>query len=108
MTTIPSHRGTPSQVTEATPLAVPASPLDAEDLRARGDRALAALLHQELSALGVLGGGAGPVTDALTRFALESGRRLRPAFVYWGYRGAGGAATRRGGGADIQADFSVS
>src|SRR4030095_14297740 len=29
---------------------------------------------------------------ALTRFALEGGKRLRPAFVYWGYRGAGGAA----------------
>src|SRR5918997_1733488 len=88
MTTITSPRGSPSQVTEAAP--VPASPLDAEDLRARVDTALAALLGQELSALGFLGPDNGPVTDALTRFALEGGKRLRPAFVYWGYRGAGG------------------
>src|SRR5215211_4900117 len=107
MTTIASHRGTPSQVTQATPPAVPASPLDAEDLRARVDRALATLLHRELSALDFLGADAGPVTDALTRFALESGKRLRPAFVYWGYRGAGGAATGPGADAAIKAACSV-
>jgi geranylgeranyl diphosphate synthase type I len=107
MTTIASHRGTPSQVTEAPPPAVPASPLDAEDLRARVDRALATLLHQELSALGFLGADAGPVTDALTRFALESGKRLRPAFVYWGYRGAGGAAAGPEADATIKAACSV-
>ena len=39
---------------------VPASPLDAEDLRARVDRALAALLDQELSALGFLAAAASP------------------------------------------------
>ena len=94
MTTIISPRGSPSQVTEADQ-PVPASPLDAEDLRARVDRALAALLDQELSALGFLGQDNVPVTDALTRFALEGGKRLRPAFVYWGYRGAGGPATGR-------------
>jgi geranylgeranyl diphosphate synthase type I len=91
MTTVTTPRGSPSQVTEAAQ-PVPASPLDAEDLRARVDQALAALLDQELSALGFLGEDAGPVTDALTRFALAGGKRLRPAFVYWGYRGAGGAA----------------
>ncbi|MDF2739043.1 MAG: putative polyprenyl diphosphate synthase, partial [Actinomycetia bacterium] len=107
MTTIASHRGTPSQVTEATPPAAPASPLDAEDLRARVDRALAARLGQELSALGFLGADAGPVTDALTRFALESGKRLRPAFVYWGYRGAGGPATGPAADAAVKAACSV-
>ena len=69
MTTIISPRGSPSQVTEAAQ-PVPVSPLDAEDLRARVDRALAALLDQELSALGFLGEDNVPVTDALTRFAL--------------------------------------
>jgi geranylgeranyl diphosphate synthase, type I len=63
---------------------VPAGPLDAEDLRARVDRALEALLDRELSALGFLGDDAGPVTEALTRFVLGAGKRLRPAFVYWG------------------------
>src|SRR5215213_2085617 len=91
MTTITSPRGTPSQVTEAAQ-PVPASPLDAEDLRARVDRALATLLDRELSALGFLGDDAGPVTGALSRFVLGAGKRLRPGFVYWGYRGAGGTA----------------
>jgi geranylgeranyl diphosphate synthase type I len=80
MTTMTSRRGSPSQVTEAAQ-PVPASPLDAEDLRARVNRALAALLDRELTALGFLGADAGPVTDALTRFAMEGGKRLRPAFV---------------------------
>jgi geranylgeranyl diphosphate synthase, type I len=84
-----------------------ASPLDAEDLRVRVDRELAALLDRELSALAFLGADAGPVTDALTRFALESGKRLRPAFVYWGYRGAGGAADGPAAGAAIRASCSV-
>jgi geranylgeranyl diphosphate synthase type I len=95
----------PSQVTEAQP--VPASPLDAEDLRARVDRALAALLDQELTALGFLGADAGPVTDALTRFAMEGGKRLRPAFVYWGYRGAGGEPAGPDAEAAIRASCSV-
>src|SRR5215212_5661822 len=106
MTTITSPRGTPSQVTEATQPAA-ASPLDAEDLRARVDRALAALLDRELTALGFLGTDAGPVTDALTRFALEGGKRLRPAFVWWGYRGAGGPATGPEADATILASCSV-
>src|SRR5918999_677558 len=105
MTTITSPRGSPSQVTEAAP--VPASPLDAEDLRARVDTALAALLGQELSALGFLGPDNGPVTDALTRFALEGGKRLRPAFVYWGYRGAGGPPDGPEAEAAVRASCSV-
>jgi geranylgeranyl diphosphate synthase type I len=106
MTTVTTPRGTSSQVTEAAQ-PVPASPLDAEDLRARVDRALAALLAQELSALGFLGDDAGPVTDALTRFALAGGKRLRPAFVYWGYRGAGGAAGGPEAEATVKAACSV-
>jgi geranylgeranyl diphosphate synthase, type I len=86
---------------------VPAGPLDAEDLRARVDRALAALLDRELSALGFLGDDAGPVTEALTRFVLGAGKRLRPAFVYWGYRGAGGAADGPAGEAAVVAACSV-
>ena len=106
MTTLTSPRGSPSQVTEA-PQPAPASPLDAEDVRARVDRALAALLDQELSALGFLGSDNGPVSDALSRFALEGGKRLRPAFVYWGYRGAGGAADGPEADAAIRACCSV-
>src|SRR4029453_14788318 len=106
MTTITSHRGSPSQVTEATQ-PVPASPLAAEALRARVDRALAALLDRELSALGFLGTDAGPVTDPLTRFAMGGGKRLRPAFVAGGYRGAGGPADGPAADAAIRAACSV-
>jgi geranylgeranyl diphosphate synthase type I len=31
-----------------------------------------------------------PATDALEGFLLDGGKRLRPAFAYWGWRGAGG------------------
>lgn len=31
--------------------------------------------------------------DALTRFVLNGGKRLRPTFAWWAWRGAGGAAT---------------
>jgi geranylgeranyl diphosphate synthase, type I len=106
MTTITSRRGSPSPVTDG-PQPAPASPLDVEDLRARVDRALAALLHQELSALDFLGDDSGPVTDALTRFSLESGKRLRPGFVYWGYRGAGGPADGPEAEAAVRASCSV-
>jgi geranylgeranyl diphosphate synthase type I len=106
MTTMTSRTGSPRQVTEAAQ-PVPASPLDAEDVRARVDRALGALLDQELSALGFLGPDAGPVTDILTRFAMEGGKRLRPAFVYWGYRGAGGPADGPQADAAIKAACSV-
>src|SRR4030095_15584775 len=106
MTAMTSRTGSPSQVTEAAQ-PVPASPLDAADVRARVDRAVGALLDQELSPLGSLGPDAGPVTDILTRFAMEGGKRLRPAFVYWGYRGAGGPAARPQGGAAGEALRSV-
>jgi geranylgeranyl diphosphate synthase, type I len=106
MTTATSSRGSPSQVTD--PLEpTPATPLDAEGLRTRVNRALTALLDQELTALGFLGRDAGPVTDALTRFALESGKRLRPAFVYWGYRGAGGPPGGQQADAAVRAACSV-
>ena len=32
-----------------------------------------------------------PVADAVEAFVLGGGKRLRPAFAYWGYRGAGGS-----------------
>ena len=89
------------------PAAAGAGPLDAEDLRARVDRALAELLQREFDALAFLGADAGPVTAALTRFVLEAGKRLRPAFVYWGYRGAGGGPGGPAAEAAVRAACSV-
>jgi geranylgeranyl diphosphate synthase, type I len=71
-------------------IALPDDPVDAEDLRARVDRELVALLDRELGALDFLDGDLDLVARALRRFVLEGGKRLRPAFVWWGYRGAGG------------------
>jgi geranylgeranyl diphosphate synthase type I len=82
-------------------------PLDAEGLRARVDRALAELLAQELDALDFLADDAEPVATALTRFVLQAGKRLRPAFVYWGYRGAGGPPGGPAGDAAVRAACSV-
>ncbi|MDI5941468.1 polyprenyl synthetase family protein, partial [Micromonospora sp. DH15] len=31
-----------------------------------------------------------PVAEAIEAFVLGGGKRLRPAFAYWGFRGAGG------------------
>lgn len=67
------------------------SPLDVEGLRERVDAALAAVLEREFGVLGFLGEDLEPVAEALRTFVLAGGKRLRPAFVYWGYRGAGGA-----------------
>ena len=84
-----------------------AGPLDAEGLRVRVDRALAGLLDRELAALGFLGDDAAPVVASLSQFVLEAGKRLRPAFVYWGYRGAGGRPDGPAAEATIRAACSV-
>jgi geranylgeranyl diphosphate synthase, type I len=94
-------------VTETLETAVPASPLDAEDLRARVDAELTGLLERELGALGFLGDDLPAVAGALRGFVLEGGKRLRPAFVYWGYRGAGGEPEGALADAAVRASCSV-
>ncbi len=66
-----------------------ASPLDREDLRQRVQKALNAFVAGQLPALDAISPELGPLTDALTDL-IAGGKRLRPAFAYWGYRGAGG------------------
>ena len=70
-------------------MTVTVAPTDASELRARFDAELAAFLDRQ-----------GPdwpdgaprgVFTALQRFVLAGGKRLRPLFCYWGWRGAGGA-----------------
>jgi geranylgeranyl diphosphate synthase type I len=56
------------------------------------DDALGRLLERELAGVGFLGGDLDAVAATLRLFVLEGGKRIRPAFVYWGYRGAGGSA----------------
>jgi geranylgeranyl diphosphate synthase, type I len=75
----------------ATSLATMTSPVAAlTQVRDRVDRALLAFLGQQRDALLSAGDELLPGVEALTGL-LSGGKRLRPAFCYWGWRGAGGA-----------------
>jgi len=65
-------------------------PVDRADLRARVEKALAGFLDRQRSLLAQVDPALRPVSDAVDAFVLGGGKRLRPAFAYWGYRGAGG------------------
>jgi geranylgeranyl diphosphate synthase type I len=67
------------------------NPTDADDLRARVDRALATFMGRQRVLLSGIDAALDPVADAIDGFILGGGKRLRPAFAYWGFRGAGGA-----------------
>jgi geranylgeranyl diphosphate synthase type I len=68
---------------------IPVSPLDAERLRSRVDTALAAFLERQSAALEAVSPDCGPLVEAVATL-MRGGKRLRPAFCYWGWRGAGG------------------
>ncbi len=54
---------------------------------------LAAMLGRRLAELDFLGADIAAFDDVLGGLVRGPGKRLRPAFVYWGYRAAGGAPT---------------
>jgi geranylgeranyl diphosphate synthase type I len=64
-------------------------PLDVADLRQRVQKALNEFLAGQLPQLDGISEELSPLTDALADL-IAGGKRLRPAFCYWGYRGAGG------------------
>ncbi len=66
--------------------------LDAEDLRARVQKHLDDFLGGQAPVLDAVSEDLGPLLDAITSL-LGGGKRLRPAFCYWGWRGAGGPDT---------------
>ncbi|MEO6205705.1 MAG: polyprenyl synthetase family protein [Mycobacteriales bacterium] len=66
------------------------SPLDRADLRGRVHKALAAYLSTQAPRLEAVAETLGPVQEALSDFLLTGGKRMRPAFCYWGFRAAGG------------------
>ena len=66
-----------------------ANPLDAEDLRTRVQKALDDHLSVQAARLDELGPDLGSMVDVITDL-LQGGKRLRAAFCYWGWRGAGG------------------
>jgi geranylgeranyl diphosphate synthase, type I len=57
-------------------------------LRERVERALDSFMAQQATRLTAIDPVLAPVTDAVRDF-LDGGKRLRPAFCYWGWRGAG-------------------
>jgi geranylgeranyl diphosphate synthase type I len=71
-------------------LANVSAPLERAGLRSRVDKALAAFLAVQRARLLDVDAALGDLADALDAFVLGGGKRLRPAFAYWGYRGAGG------------------
>jgi geranylgeranyl diphosphate synthase, type I len=65
--------------------------LDRADLRARVTATLADFIRTQRRRLEAIEKDAlTPVVDAVESLVLGGGKRLRPAFAYWGYRGAGG------------------
>ncbi|MFC5940844.1 polyprenyl synthetase family protein [Micromonospora harpali] len=70
--------------------AAPVSPVDRAGLRQRVDKALAGFLAGQRTWLTAVDEALVPVAEAIEAFVLGGGKRLRPAFAYWGFRGAGG------------------
>jgi geranylgeranyl diphosphate synthase, type I len=71
------------------PLVEPDS-LDRAELRSRVRAALAGFLAERERVLWRVSRDLGPLADSIAEFVLSGGKRLRPAFCYWGWRGAGG------------------
>lgn len=67
-----------------------AGPLDRADLRSRADKALRDFLTAQQPRLTGIGEELTPLLEAVEAFVLDAGKRLRPAFAYWGWRAAGG------------------
>jgi geranylgeranyl diphosphate synthase, type I len=65
------------------------------DLRARVDAVLTAFLDERLREAARLDPEGRPPAEEIARLLSAGGKRMRPAFCYWGYRAAGGAG--RGG-----------
>ncbi|GAA4599841.1 geranylgeranyl diphosphate synthase type I [Actinoplanes octamycinicus] len=69
------------------------SPLEVAGLRPRVDKALTDFLAGQRDRLLAIDPALAEVAATLTDFVLGGGKRLRPAFGYWGFRGAGGDDT---------------
>src|SRR5262245_9361454 len=65
-------------------------PVEHAALRQRVDDALAAFLSRQRRRLADIDDALLPIADTVEDFVLGGGKRLRPAFAYWGFRGAGG------------------
>lgn len=66
------------------------SPLELTGLRHRVDKALSGFLATQRARLSGIDPALDEVSATVSAFVLGGGKRLRPAFAYWGFRGAGG------------------
>ncbi len=64
-------------------------PVDVEDLRVRVHKSLEDFLSRQALALEAVSPDCGPLVEYVADL-VRGGKRLRPAFCYWGWRGAGG------------------
>ncbi|MBA3368076.1 MAG: polyprenyl synthetase family protein [Geodermatophilaceae bacterium] len=62
--------------------------MDRNSLRERVEIELAAFLDRRLADLAAIDADLMPVGEAICDLVLQGGKRLRPAFTYWGWRGA--------------------
>ncbi|WP_327069582.1 polyprenyl synthetase family protein [Kitasatospora sp. NBC_01250] len=72
------------------PSPTPARPLDQAGARTQVDAALTRFMAEQHALLSSISPDLVAAADALRDFLLDGGKRLRPAFCYWGWRGAGG------------------
>jgi geranylgeranyl diphosphate synthase type I len=94
----PSARQQKAATVHIMPIEVPAAdaaadaldPARLRELSSRVTGALAAFLERATPLLTGIGPELWPVAEATREFVLAGGKRLRPAFCYWGWRGAGG------------------
>lgn len=77
------------------------SPLEVADLRKRVDATLAGYLAGQSSALEAVDPDLAPIHQEAASFLLEGGKRLRPAFAYWGWVGASGGQQAGANPADV-------
>ena len=66
-------------------------PTDRAALRSRVEAALGTFLHRQRERLALIDAALAPVAESIEALVLGDGKRLRPAFAYWGYRGGGGS-----------------
>lgn len=70
------------------------NPLDAEDLRGRVHKVLDDFLSRQLEILESVSPDCAPMVESVADL-MRGGKRLRPAFCYWAWRGAGGPDTEQ-------------
>jgi geranylgeranyl diphosphate synthase type I len=79
-------------LTSTTPsTAIESGPLEAENLRSRVNAVLSSFLARQAEVLTEVSPDVHELVDSVIGL-MRGGKRLRPAFCYWGWRGAGGEA----------------